>query len=82
MNTGVGARNGNVELHLFGFGMKVGVDGLEINTPWIGGYNIGAIIVLFFFGVLDIFVGHAKNHAQSFICTCAVGLGLNLSFCN
>ena len=38
VNTGIGARNGNVEAHLLGFGAKVGADGLEINTP-IGGVN-------------------------------------------
>ena len=37
-NTGIGARNGNVEAHLLGFGGKIGADGLEINTP-IGGAN-------------------------------------------
>jgi len=74
MNTGVGARNGNVELHLLGFGMKVGVDGLEINTPWIGGYNGGAIIVLVFFEVLD------WATVGSFTCTW-LGLG-QTRFCN
>jgi len=42
MNTGLGTRNGNVELHILGFGGKFGTDGVEVNTPWIGGYNIGA----------------------------------------
>ena len=38
VNTGIGARNGNVEAHLLGFGGKVGADGVEINTP-LGGAN-------------------------------------------
>ena len=38
MNTGIGARNGNVEAHVLGFGAKVGADGVEINTP-LGGAN-------------------------------------------
>ena len=38
VNTGIGARNGNVEAHVLGFGAKVGADGLEINTP-VGGVN-------------------------------------------
>eukprot|EP00092_Neocalanus_flemingeri_P007729 GFUD01008345.1.p1 GENE.GFUD01008345.1~~GFUD01008345.1.p1 ORF type:complete len:255 (+),score=49.82 GFUD01008345.1:184-948(+) len=38
INTGVGARNGNVEAHLLGWGGKVGADGIEINTP-VGGVN-------------------------------------------
>ena len=45
INTGVGARNGNIEAHVLGFGGKVGTDGIELNTPWFGGYNIGAIFV-------------------------------------
>lgn len=45
INTGVGARNGNIEAHFLGFGGKVGTDGIELNTPWFGGYNIGAIFV-------------------------------------
>lgn len=58
MNTGLGARNGNMELHLLGFGFKVGLDGLEVNTPWIGGYNIGAlVVVLFFVGLSEILPG-------------------------
>ena len=46
LNTGLGVRNGNVELHLLGFGGKVGTDGIEINTPWYGGYNVGLTAVL------------------------------------
>ena len=38
VNTGIGARNGNFEAHVLGFGAKVGADGFEINTP-IGGVN-------------------------------------------
>ena len=39
-NTGVGVRNGNFEAHFFGFGVKIGADGVEkINTP-IGGANL------------------------------------------
>ena len=37
-NTGIGARNGNLEAHFLGFGGKVGADGVEINTP-IGGLH-------------------------------------------
>lgn len=40
INTGVGVRNGNFEVHLLGFGFKVGADGFEVNTP-IGGVNAG-----------------------------------------
>ncbi len=43
VNTGVGARNGNLEAHLLGFGGKVGADGVEINTP-IGGVNACALM--------------------------------------
>ena len=45
INTGIGARNGNLEFHILGFGAKFGTDGLELNTPWFGGYNIGALVV-------------------------------------
>lgn len=38
VNTGIGARNGNIEAHVLGFGGKVGADGIEINTP-LGGAN-------------------------------------------
>ena len=41
LNTGLGVRNGNVELHILGFGGKFGTDGIEINTPWYGGSNLG-----------------------------------------
>ena len=37
-NTGIGARNGNLEAHILGFGGKIGADGIEANTP-IGGVN-------------------------------------------
>ena len=36
MNTGAGVRGGNLDVHLLGFGGKVGADGLTIDTP-IGG---------------------------------------------
>ena len=53
LNTGVGARNGNIELHILGFGFKIGADGLEINTPWVGAYNLHALIlVCVWFGVV------------------------------
>ena len=42
-NTGIGARNGNLEAHLAGFGGKVGADGIEINTP-AGGVNICSLM--------------------------------------
>ena len=35
-NTGIGARNGNLEAHFLGFGGKVGADGVEFNTPFWG----------------------------------------------
>ena len=46
VNTGMGARNGNIELHFLGFGFKIGADGLEINTPWVGGYHSALILVV------------------------------------
>ena len=36
VNTGIGARNGNVEAHVMGWGVKVGVDGFELDTPIFG----------------------------------------------
>jgi hypothetical protein len=38
LNTGLGVRDGNVDVHLLGFGTRLGADGLEINTP-LGGAN-------------------------------------------
>jgi hypothetical protein len=38
LNTGVGVRDGNLDVHVLGFGARVGADGLEINTP-LGGVN-------------------------------------------
>ena len=38
LNTGIGARNGNIEAHLLGLGARAGADGLDVNTP-IGGVN-------------------------------------------
>ena len=43
LNTGVGARNGSVELHILGFGGRLGADGLELNMPWLGGTNLMAV---------------------------------------
>ena len=37
LNTGAGIRGGNLDVHLLGFGGRVGTDGLEINTPLAGG---------------------------------------------
>ena len=42
-NTGVGARNGNLEAHFLGFGGKIGADGVEINTP-LGGAHACSIM--------------------------------------
>ena len=52
LNTGLGVRNGNIELHILGFGGKFGTDGIEINTPWYGGSNLGSTsvwLLLFYF---------------------------------
>jgi hypothetical protein len=38
LNTGVGVRDGNLDVHLLGAGVRVGADGLEINTP-LGGVS-------------------------------------------
>ncbi|CAB4007590.1 Hypothetical predicted protein [Paramuricea clavata] len=38
LNTGAGIRNGNLDVHLAGFGGKIGADGIELNTP-LGGVN-------------------------------------------
>ena len=42
-NTGIGARNGNMEAHFLGFGGKIGADGVEVNTP-VGGVNLCSIM--------------------------------------
>jgi hypothetical protein len=42
LNTGLGVRDGNVDVHLLGFGARVGADGLEVNTP-AGGANLCTI---------------------------------------
>ena len=42
-NTGIGARNGNLEAHLLGFGGKVGADGIEVNSP-VGGVNFCSLM--------------------------------------
>ena len=39
LNTGAGVRGGNVDVHLLGFGGRVGTDGLEVNTP-LGGARL------------------------------------------
>ena len=36
VNTGIGVRGGNLDVHLLGFGTKVGADGVTIDTP-LGG---------------------------------------------
>jgi hypothetical protein len=38
LNTGAGVRNGNLDVHLLGFGAKVGFDGIEVDSP-LGGVN-------------------------------------------
>jgi hypothetical protein len=38
LNTGLGVRDGNLDVHLLGFGARVGADGREVNTP-MGGVN-------------------------------------------
>jgi hypothetical protein len=38
VNTGVGVRDGNLDVHLLGFGTRIGADGVEVNTP-LGGVN-------------------------------------------
>jgi len=35
-NTGLGVRQGNLDVHLLGFGVKVGVDGVAVDTPVVG----------------------------------------------
>ena len=35
-NTGAGFRGGNLDVHVLGFGGKVGADGLTVDTP-VGG---------------------------------------------
>ena len=42
-NTGIGARNGNVEAHFLGFGGKIGADGVEVNSP-VGGVNLCSLM--------------------------------------
>jgi len=42
-NTGIGARNGNIEAHFLGFGGKIGADGVEVNTP-VAGVNLCSIM--------------------------------------
>ena len=38
VNTGVGVRGGNLDVHALGFGGRVGADGVSIDTP-IGGVS-------------------------------------------
>ena len=42
LNTGLGVRDGNLDVHLLGFGTRIGADGLEVNTP-LGGVNLCTI---------------------------------------
>ena len=42
-NTGVGVRGGNLDVHLLGFGGKIGADGVAINTP-VGGVRACSIM--------------------------------------
>ena len=35
-DTGIGFRGGNFDAHLLGFGVKVGADGLAVDTPVVG----------------------------------------------
>ena len=44
VNTGLGVRNGNAELHVLGFGGKIGADGVQVNTP-LGGANAGCCVM-------------------------------------
>jgi hypothetical protein len=43
LNTGAGIRNGNLDVHLLGFGGKIGADGIEVNTP-LGGVSACCIL--------------------------------------
>ena len=36
VNTGAGVRGGNLDVHLLGFGGKIGADGVAIDTPIVG----------------------------------------------
>jgi hypothetical protein len=36
INTGLGVRDGNLDVHFLGTGFRIGADGLEINTPLYG----------------------------------------------
>ena len=38
INTGVGVRQGNLDVHILGFGGKIGTDGVSVDTP-LGGAN-------------------------------------------
>ena len=42
-NTGAGVRGGNLDVHLLGFGGKIGADGLAIDTP-VGGVRACCIM--------------------------------------
>ena len=35
-DTGIGVRGGNLDVHVLGFGGKVGADGLAVDTPVVG----------------------------------------------
>ena len=43
LNTGVGIRNGNLDVHLLGFGVKIDADCIEVDTP-LGGVNACSIM--------------------------------------
>ena len=43
VNTGAGIRNGNLDVHLAGFGGKIGADGIELDTP-LGGVNACSVM--------------------------------------
>ena len=52
VNTGVGVRGGNLDVHLLGFGGKIGADGLAIDTP-VGGVRVCSVmVVLIYFMVV------------------------------
>ena len=49
LNTGVGIRNGNFEIHVLGFGVRVGGDGLDANTFIGGGSGAGSVLACYIF---------------------------------
>ena len=38
-DTGIGIRGGNLDVHLLGFGGKIGADGIQLDTPLVGVKN-------------------------------------------